>query len=378
MVVTTDSQMRIVKGRERRNMLRGRWSIIFWLVLGWGGHAFAIACSPSPPSQPIIGPASATYAHSTVNKLTIRPDPFDVGTYTLYEPAGPAPAQAPVVLFLHGYFNALPGGDDVMLQHIARKGYIVIYPSYGVAWDPANWETHAINALDAAMHKLAEPGHVAPDRSKFAIVGYSIGGVLALRLAHRAPGAGLVNLPIPRAVVLQDGAGMNSPAYPFLRLDDLSQIDPNTKLQIVMAEETYKRRLTEATQCNYDFLQSWMWVPACDGFGVSKLAWTRTLQVVTKNAVVIPTDTYGTPDLISDHTGVLVDPSAVPPKPLDAIDWAYWKLTVGALNYAVHGTDGIYAFGAAPELRDMGVWSDGTAVRLIDPIDGCFVGGSCP
>jgi len=241
------------------------------------------------------------------------------------------------------------------------------------------WETHAINALDAAMHKLAEPGHVAPDRSKFAIVGYSIGGVLALRLAHRAPGAGLVNLPIPRAVVLQDGAGMNSPAYPFLRLDDLSQIDPNTKLLIIMAEDTYKRRLTEPTQCNYDFLQPWMWLmPACNGFGVSKLAWTRTLQVVTKNAVAIPTDTYGTPDLISEHNGVLVAPSDIPPKPLDAIDWAYWKLTVGALNYAVHGTDGIYAFGAAPELRDMGVWSDGTAVRLIYPIDGCFVGGSCP
>ncbi len=361
-------------------MLRARWSIVFWLVLGW--HLFWIACSPgpgpNPPVQPASGPASATYAHANVNKLTIRPDPLDVGTYTIYEPAGPAPAQAPVVLFLHGYFDTLPDKVDAMLRHLARKGYIVIYPSYGVAWDPTNWETHAINTLDTAMHKLEEPGHVLPDRNKFAIVGHSIGGVLALRLAQRAPAAGLVNLPIPRAVVLQDGAGISTLAYPFLRLDDLSQIDPNTKLLIIMAEDTYKGRLTEANQCNYDFLQPWMWVSACNGFGASKLAWTQTPQVVTKNAVVIPTDTHGTPDLISEHNGVLVDPSADPPKPLDAIDWAYWKLTVGALNYAVHGTDGNYAFGAGPELRDMGAWSDGTAVKLIDLIDGCFVGGSCP
>lgn len=362
-------------------MLRARWSIIFWLVLGL--HLFWIACSPrpgpTPPAQPTSGPASATYPHSTFNKLTIRPAPFNAETYTIYEPAGPAPTEAPVVLFLHGYFRAVPGEDDAMLPHLARKGYIIIYPSYGVAWDPANWETNAINTLDVAMQKLEEPGHVLPDRSKFAIVGYSIGGVLALRIAHRATAAGLVNLPIPRAVVLLDGAGISTPAYPFLRLDDLSQIDPNTKLLIVMSEETYKGRLTQATQCNYDFLQPWMWLfSECNGFGVSKLAWTQTPQVSTKNAVVIPTDTYGTPDLVSNHTGVLVDPSTHPPRPLDAIDWAYWKLTVGALNYGVHGTDGDYAFGAAPELRDMGVWSDGTAVKLIDLIDGCFVGGSCP
>lgn len=362
-------------------MLRAHGSIIFWFVFGW--HLFWIACSPgpgpTPPAQPASGPASATYAHSTFNKLTIRPDPFDAETFTIFEPAGPAPTQAPVVLFLHGYFSALPSEDDAMLPHIARKGYIIIYPSYGVAWDPANWETQAINALDAAMHKLEEPGHVLPDRSKFAIVGYSIGGVLALRLANRAPTAGLVNLPIPQAVVLLDGAGICTPAYPFLRLDDLSQIDPNTKLLIIMAEDGFKKRLEETNQCNYDFLRPWMWVFSdCNSFGVSKLAWTRTPQVVTKNAVVIPTDTYGTPDLVSNHTGVLVDPSSDPPWPLDAIDWAYWKLTVGALNYAVHGTDGNYAFGAAPELRDMGVWSDGTPVKTIDLIDGCFVGGSCP
>lgn len=314
-----------------------------------------------------------------MNKLTIRPDPLDAETYTLYEPAGPAPTQAPVVLFLHGYFDTFPNKVDAMLQHITRKGYIVIYPSYGVAWDPTKWETQAINTLDAAMHKLEEPGHVRPDRSKFAIVGHSVGGVVALRVAHRAPAAGLVNLPIPLAVVLQDGAGICSPAYPFLRLDDLSQIDPNTKLLIIMAEETYKGRLTEANQCNYDFLQSWMWVfSECNGFGVSKLAWTQTPHVVTKNAVVIPTDNYGTPDIVSEHNGVLVDPSANSPKPLDTIDWAYWKLTVGALNYGVHGTDGNYAFGATPELLDMGVWSDGTAVKQIYLIDGCFAGGSCP
>lgn len=363
-------------------MPKTRCSKIFWPMLGWGIYVFWSACSRgvNPPSQPINGPASATYPHSTVNKLTIETGPFDIGTYTLYEPAGPAPAQAPVVLFLHGYFHVTPDVYDVMLHHLARKGYIVIYPSYGVAWDPANWEMHAINTLDAAMHKLEEPGHVLPDRSKFSIVGHSIGAVLALRLAQLASAAGLVNLPIPRAVVLLDGAGLNTPAYPILRLDDLSQIDPNTKLLIIMAEDTYRNRLLETNQCNYDFLQPSTWSSfGCSGFGVSKLAWTRTPQVVTKNAVVIPTDTHGTPNLLSNHTGVQVDPSSVvPPRPLDAIDWAYWKLTVGALNYAVHGTDAIYAFGSAPELQDMGVWSDGTAVRLIFSIDGCFVGGTCP
>ena len=362
-------------------MLRARRSILLWLLLAWGGHFLWIACneSPHPPAQPTTGPASATYAHSAVNKLTVRPDPFDVETYTVYEPASPSPADAPVVLFLHGYFDAFPDKVDIMLRHIVRKGYIVIYPAYGVAWDPTNWETHAINTLDAVMLKLEEPGHVLPDRSKFSIVGHSIGGVLAMRLAQRAPAAGLTNLPIPRAVVLLDGAGLSSPAYPFLRLDDMSQIDPNTKLLIIMAEETYRKRLQETNQCNYDFLQPWMWLHSdCNGFGVSKLAWTRTPQVTTKNAVVIPTDTYGNPDLISDHRGVLVDSSAHPPYALDGIDWAYWKLTVGGLNYAIYGTDGAYAFGATPELQDMGLWSDGTAVTLIDLIGSCLEGGSCP
>jgi pimeloyl-ACP methyl ester carboxylesterase len=323
--------------------------------------------TPCPPPPPRDGPGAQTYPHAAVVVRHHTKGPFDTGAFVTYEPSSPSPERAPVVLFLHGFFDQEPTKVDPMLRHIAGKGFIVVYPGYGVPWDPATWEDHAVRAFDAAMADLDAADRVHPDRSRVAIVGHSIGGLLALRLATRA-GAD-PRLPVPRTVVLLDAAGLATPAYRFLPVDDLASFPANASLLVVMAEESYLRRTKEESACRSGASAGDL---DCNAFGIARRAFAALPQVARKTAVVIPSDADGDAKLVSDHNAILGDT-------LDAIDtWGYWRLTVAAISGAALGVSSEYAFGDTPQARGMGAFTDGRAVRPIYAIDECLTTGRCP
>ncbi len=339
--------------------------------------AATCASGPCPPGPPADGPGSMSEPHADVVVSHTSRGVLGAHSFTTYEPTAPAPRSAPVVLFLHGFFDAEPTGIDAMLRHVARAGFIVIYPTYGVPWGPADWEENAVEAFDTAMNQLATSGSVKPDRAHTAIIGHSIGGLLAMRLAARAGAGKDPRIKPPAAVVLLDSAGSATPAYPFLPIDDLSTVDASTRLLVVMAEESYSARKGVAGSCSATEKSEPM---DCNAFGVARRAFAGTPQIPAdhKAAVVVPADARGSTMLRSDHNAI-IEHCGGGARPIGAIDtWGYWKLAVGAVSQATRGTWGDYAFGDTPRARAMGTWSDGHAFREIFPIGPCLLGDACP
>lgn len=333
-------------------------------------------CPPEPPRE---GPGSANSPHASVRRFILDEGNGDPLHTVVYEPHAPTPKQAPVVLFLHGYFDAEPEPYELMLRHIASKGFIVIYPSYGHPLRPQDWAQHATDALNRTLKVLDNGDHVRPDRTSVAFVGHSIGGILALHLAQKNTRASSAPLPQPRLIVTLDAAGITSLDYPFLSIDDdkLTHLPASTWLLLVMAEESYQYRLKAPDQCQSDQKTP---DKNCNVFAVNRLAFLKTSQIPDKHkaAVMIPNDQEGDVDLRSEHNAVQAK-CGIRPKPMNAVDtWGYWKLTVGALSHVLRSDPVDYAFADSQARRASGTWSNGRKAKPIVALDRCLQEGVCP
>jgi len=295
------------------------------------------ALAQTPPVQPATGPGGADYAHTGV---TVTTHLSGGERYWLYEPSGPVPASAPVVVFLHGY-SLLDDGRAVyanMIHHLVKRGNTVVYPRQGNGVEWWNYEDNIVASMVDAEARLSGLGHVDPGPEGYAMVGHSLGGVLALRVAQRAGAAGW---PTPAAVAVMDGAGFTTPAYPDMPIEDLSAIAADTFLLAIVAETSFTDPNTQP---------------------IVQRLWANTPQIARaqKNILGVRSDNWGSPELVSEHLGVLSGWAVgMGPQPLDAIDWyGYWRPVDALLERAFQGTGGEEALGNGPAARDMGEWSD--------------------
>src|SRR5688572_29134181 len=140
----------------------------------------------TPPAQPATGPGGKQYAHTRVIK-----NRYGAGSeeYWIFEPDTPKPATAPVVVFLHGWGGMNPLYYGAWLDHLVKRGNIVIYPRYqATLLTPIREFTPSTLAAikDAVKRLQNECGHIKPDLNKFAVVGHSVGGLLAASVAALA------------------------------------------------------------------------------------------------------------------------------------------------------------------------------------------------
>jgi len=149
--------------------------------------ATALAGAPSPPEQPKTGPGGADYRHAKVAKHVFGQG---VGQVWVFEPDEPRPETAPVVVFNHGWMALLPQVYRGWIDHLVRRGNIVIYPRYqdGPLTMPWTFLRNAVGAVKHALAQIEGEGHVRPDRERFAIVGHSAGGALSADMAAVALG----------------------------------------------------------------------------------------------------------------------------------------------------------------------------------------------
>jgi dienelactone hydrolase len=181
------------------------------------------------PAEAPGGDPPPTYPHKAVRRVELGEGPR---SYWLFEPADPTPERAPVVVFNHGWFAVNPGVYGAWIEHLVRKGRIVIAPRYQRDWmtPPANFLPNGLIAVRDALDVLStSPAHVRPDRSKFAIMGHSAGGNLAAQMAAVAAEA---DLPVPRAVI----AVFPGEVFQSHRIPNLANI-PATTLLVVLAGE---------------------------------------------------------------------------------------------------------------------------------------------
>lgn len=312
--------------------------------------AVAPLSAQTGPGQPLFGPGGRIYPHATVfSRGPFWPAGFegnDNYRYFIFEPATPAPAVAPVVLFLHAWQANNPIEYAFLISHIVRKGHIVVWVQYqsGIVatW---NYARHAEVAwLDALGRLQTDPaGRVRPERDstgqmKTAFVGHSAGGLLSAIIAAKA-GRSWPAMPLPAAVVaFVPGRLGLIPTF-----EDFANIDPQTKLVMVVGD-------IDNVVCT----------------GTATFIWDHTPQIPDENKdyLMVVTDTRGTPAQLGNHyfptnTGVFDT------APLDARDfYITYKLSVGALNCAFRGTDCDYAIGNGSALQtDMGRWSDGVQIK---------------
>jgi acetyl esterase/lipase len=309
------------------------------------------------PPQPTTGPGSSDYAHQTVRKSQ-----FGSGAeeYWLYEPADPTPDSAPVIAFLHGYGAMNPQAYGAWISHIVRKGNIVVFPIYqtSLVSPPDDYTPAALAALVDAYDVLRSDDHVDPDPVNFALVGHSLGGVIAANLAVEGPNAGL---PPARAVMTANAGDTQSPGgiaqiFPSILTSDYEDIPADVLWLGVVGDDD-------------NFVG--------DDATIFLLDETTQIPPANKELITVFSDDHGEPEVRAGHSAPLApdaDFDSGQPGFTDSVDatdayigvldyYGYWKWFEALTDAAFYGTHREYALGDTPEQTYMGRWSDGTPVR---------------
>ncbi len=309
----------------------------------WGVLLLIGVALTSIRAEEVISPL---YQHKAINRYE-----FGAGSrsYFLYEPAGPVPAKAPVIVFHHGWLALNPGVYGAWIEHLVFQGNIVVFPRYQSDWTtrPAQFLGNSQAAVLDALHVLrTSPVHVKPDLDKFALIGHSAGANLS---ALMAASASQVGLPKPRAIIaLTPGEVQNVPG------PSLASIPAETLLVVVAAEAD---------------------IVVGDG---------RARQIFTESSAIPPThkkfvlyrsDRRGFPWLIADHFAPTagsnrLDNGDGPFRSVqmkraetNALDRAgFWRLTDLTLEAAFNGKTLDEATDRGAAFRTLGFWSDGHAV----------------
>jgi len=299
----------------------------------------AVAAAQTPPGQPSgSGPGGSTYPHAS---YTVTTNGSGNTQYWVYQPASPKPASAPLIVLNHGWGAMEPEGYIGWIVHLVRRGNAVVYPRYQATLltPRSTFTANAITAVKNAIAWLqASSTRVQPQLARFAVAGHSYGGVVTINMGHRWSSHGL---PQPKVLM---------PVEPWYEhIDALNGVPATVLLSCVVGAA--------------DDFAGW---DGCD------IIWDRTghLSLANRDYVILPSDDYGSPDLVADHYAPAANPSGGARSGIDALDWyGLWKSFDGLTDCAFYGTNCAYGIGDTPEHRFMGTWSDGEPVTELAVFD---------
>lgn len=335
--------------------------------------------SPTPPTQPQTGPGGKQYAHAGVTKNRYGKGAQE---YWIFEPDSPKPRTAPVIVFLHGWGGMNPLYYGAWLDHLVKRGNIVIYPRYQASLLTAirDFTPNTLHAVTDAVSRLkSEPGHVSADLTKFATVGHSLGGILAANVAALASES---KLPRVSAVMSVEPGITEAPIN--VPLADLKKLPRETLLLTLAGDQDTLVRDADAKKIYYE---------------------STRISANNKDFVTLVSDSHGRPALQASHRaptahdksydsgeGVGGGPAeangvgGLPTRQIDgppssqrsrldsmivnALDfYGTWKLFDALCDAAFYGKNREYALGNTPQQRFMGVWSDGVPVKELKITD---------
>lgn len=290
-----------------------------------------ITSAAAKTGQPLYGPGSAEYFHNN----TIR-NSYGSGAlqYYLFEPDEPKPITAPLIVFLHGLNGTNPRSYGAWIEHIVKKGNILVYPKYQSRYGKlGEYTSHAIESVLDAIEELKSEDHVWPDPERFAIVGHSCGGMIAPNMAALAEEVGL---PVPGALMSVE-PGRTTP------LEDLSKISSDILLLTVVGDRD-----------------------SIVGDEIAKRIFVDTPQIPLENKdfITMVSDRHGFLSLTAGHfapCSMSFGNFSMPFFGIDAHDYyGFWKLFDALTDAAFYGENREFALGNTPQQRYMGEWSDGT------------------
>lgn len=352
---------------------RTLYLVLCGLLLGHAATAAEPPTAPTPPTQPAEGPGGADYRHASVHQWH-----FGEGAreYWVFTPEQPVPGNAPLVIFLHGWSVMQPDLYRAWIDHIVRRGMVVVYPRYqpDLKTPNADFLDNAAGALGDALRRLqaGELG-VRPRLNQVAYLGHSAGGLLAANLAAASE---RLKLPAAKALMVVEPDKSQGKRWDGVAQERLSGLAKGTLLLAVCGDEDSHVACTDAKRI---YRQS------------------RHIPPSDKNLLLLRSDRYGAPPLLANHaapTAPVFGPqypkeedsdwlldrvekrlevqqaegryTGHDPLVIDALDWyGTWKLFDGLTDAAFYNRNRQYALGATPEQTGMGQWSDGTPVKPI-------------
>jgi acetyl esterase/lipase len=322
--------------------------IYLFLLFGW--LYFIGNGQITQPAQPTTGPGSNNPLYTGVTQ-------YDYGTnanadgFWLFEPQGPVPDSANLVVFIHGWGETNLKYYGAFIDRIVRAGNIVICPRYQKTADIvySTYTDSCALGIQRALDTLQLAWHVKPRLYNYFILGHSMGGVL---VANMTAEYAYYNLPKPLAAFsIEPGADLAG-----LVLSDsvYAGFPADVKYLIAIGNDD---NIVDST--------------------TGKLLFNLTTAVPTshKNLVRQFADSHGSPAITATHfepcsisTNTMYDNGesniatlVTPALPPDAVDfYCYWKLWDALVACALSGQDCDVAFGDTPQQKFMGNWSDGT------------------
>ena len=304
------------------------------------------------PEQPDSGPGGKDYKYNNV--LLISKDKKADG-FALFIPNEPKPDAADVVVFLHGLAQVNPKMYGGWIEHLVRKGNIVIYPRYEVIGTfSKRFEANAVAGIKNGLSEIEsrcrnQDTCVQPNLENFAVIGHSYGATLSANITLRAQEHGL-----PKVKALMVNQGWYGPDISLSR--GYSAMPEDTKLLIVVGSTDavvgrhFGRRLMRQTRVNPRFKN--LVTHRLDNhnlFAPINAGHDEPLSLNRKfdNGEITP--------LVA---------IALPLTRTNVVDYfCYWKLSDALLNCTFRNADCQVAFGDTPQQRFMGRWGDGTPVR---------------
>jgi len=344
-------------------MLGRSSGLVLLLVLSLSAHT----PSATPPPQPETGPGGKQAPHAAVIKNRYGKSGKE---YWIFEPDKPKPAHAPLVIFLHGWAGTNPLYYGAWIDHIVKRGNIVVFPRYqaSILTPRENFIPNTLDAIKAALEQLkTDPSHVRPELDKVATVGHSLGGVLSASVAALASESGLPHVRVVMSV--EPGITRNPVNVP---MPDLKKIESDTLLLSIAGDRDTLVEDYDAKRIYYE---------------------SSRVSAENKDFIRLMTDDRGSPALIANHraptapdkdydngegdltdrrstvgsgsAGTVNNQSSSSRTPeVNALDYyGLWKLFDGLCDAAFYGKNREYALGNTPQQRFMGKWSDGVPVK---------------
>ncbi|NEU12214.1 alpha/beta hydrolase [Methylobacterium sp. BTF04] len=192
------------------------------------------AFAAPPPAQPAEGPGGVGERSATIIKRGLGR--ANAATFVFYK-SGPAPAEGrPVAVFLHAWGAPNPQAYGGWIDHLARNGYLVLFPRFQEInrTRPADASAIAERLLKGALADLASDPDAKPNLTKVALIGHLAGAPVAVNIAADASEQGL---PVPRLVfaVMPGGIASDARARGIV-LRDLSRIAPETLMVAMIGD----------------------------------------------------------------------------------------------------------------------------------------------
>ena len=263
-------------------------------------------------------------------------------------------STAPVVVYLHGFMVIVPPVYYGQIAHLVRQGYIVIFPEYNLGGFDGMFEdtdqyaqlARAVEAVDAA---LALPDVVQrAELDNIYLASHSNGGMMSLGWIA---GGGV---PV-KAMIMQ---------HPSITMDAIPQF----------VKDLF---LGDMIMLDYAGMAPQITCPVIIIGGVDdtiakpehvSAAYRSLTNASTKVHYIYPSDTYGDPDLESDHVAPCQDDGALPGWLLDLMSgmMGMSAFEFNSDDYRVHFAAVDAALAGQNRLTfNRGTWSDGKAVKPV-------------